>query len=821
MIEAHPCLSDSALAAIARNELDDVELRSCERHLECCGACREQLEMRSADATIWQSAREFLPDDQFDQQRFGCGDERTEVDDSGGAAQLLKFLAPTDDPHMLGRLGSYEVSGIVGAGGMGIVLKAFEPSLARFVALKVLAPSFWSDPQARQRFAREARAAASIVHDNVIEIYGVDEVNGIPFFAMPYLRGDTLQARIDRQGPFGTEETLRVAMQVASGLAAAHAQGLVHRDIKPTNILLGTGAERVRITDFGIAHSVSDPHLTQSGFVAGTPQFMSPEQVRGEGVDGRTDLFSLGSVMYAMCAGRPPFQADSNYELLHRIVSSEFTPLETINPAIPDWLAAIVAKLLRPDPSDRYQSAEELAQQLEQCLASLQPTANVERPKTVTRLEAKYRRQRRSNARRILWGGFFMGICSIAIIGLAILMNGLAPETDAAKSIKVHGQVVNDQGAPIAGVTVLAVQKTWPNNRYQQQMLKTTTDNQGRFQFEQFAVPGKQYAFLLTVVSDRWLMTSEYRVVKDGAQQDPVVLRTAQSQPVTIQFVYAAGKPISKVRALPSGRVTKDGKEYLSYPQQVMDAGVTANKDGEVPFGSWLPGERGAIVYLVDDQIATSEFTVADNRSVSVTVAMSAPKPPPGPPIHVEGRVVDAAGKPVGDVHVWAIQKTWPQNRYRQDALSTKTDAQGRFRFDKFATARSQYAFLVTVIADGYAMTSEYQVVKDGSQKDPITLKLEPSEPVIIEVQDAAGKSIEGIEVSPAERKIDESKHFLNYSMHMKDTAKKTDARGEVSFTAWRPGESGTVFYRWQEKVGELQFKVGDSRRVTIMLPRE
>lgn len=821
MSELNQCLSDSALAAIARNELDDVELQSCERHLEWCGSCREQLEMRSADAVIWQSARTFLLDDDFDQQRFGC-EGQTANEKGDGAAQLLKFLAPTDDPHMLGRLGSYEVSGIVGAGGMGIVLKAFEPSLARFVALKVLAPSFWKDHQARERFAREARAAASIVDDNVIEIYGVDEVNEIPFFAMPYLRGDTLQARIDRQGPFRTEEILRVAMQVASGLAAAHAQGLVHRDIKPANILLGTGADRVRITDFGIVRSPSDPNITQSGFVAGTPQFMSPEQVRGESIDGRSDLFSLGSVMYAMCAGRPPFQANSNYELLHKIVSSEFAPLEEMNPAIPDWLAAIVAKLLRPAPADRFQSAAELAQQLEQCLASLQHSTSRALPKTVTRLEAKYRRQRRSNSRRILLGGLVMCMClgSIAIMGFAFL-NGQATDSDTAKSIVVRGQVVNDQGAPISGVTVLAVQKTWPNDRYQQQMLKTATDDKGDFQFKEFAVSGRQYAFLLTVISDQWLMTSEYRLVKDGAQQEPVVMRTSKSQPVTIRFVDAAGRPVTKVSALPSGRFTKDGKQYLSYAQQVRDSGVLADNRGEVRFGSWLPGEKGSIDYLLNDEIVSSEFTVADNRSVTVIVPTSVPNPPTGPPIHVDGRVVDAAGKPVGDVQVWAIQKTWPQNRYRQDSRSTKTDAEGRFRFEKFATARGQYAFLVTVLAEGYAMTSEYQLVEDGSQKGPITLKLEPSEPVTIVVKDAAGNPLEGVEVSPAERKLNESTSFLNYSMHMKDTAKKTDVRGEVSFTAWRPGESAKVYYRRQDQVGELQFQVSDSRRATISIPNE
>ena len=528
MNELNQCLSDSTLAAIADNELDVPELLTCERHLEQCGSCREHLEIRSADALIWKLARTFLLDDEFDEQRFGHG-EVSPQDDRDDAAQLLRFLAPTDDPYMLGRLGSYEVAGIVGAGGMGIVLKALEPSLARFVALKVLAPRYWTNPEARVRFAREARAAASIVHDNVIEIYGVDEMNGIPFFAMPYLRGDTLQARIDRQGPLRTEEILRVAMQVASGLAAAHAQGLVHRDIKPANILLGTGAERVRITDFGIAHCGSDPHLTQSGAVAGTPQYMSPEQVRGEPVDGRTDLFSLGSVMYVMCAARPPFQAASNYEVLHKIVSSVAPRLEDLNPAVPDWLAAIVAKLHRPKPEDRYSSAEELAQQLEQCLASLQQPGAVSRPKTVTRLEAKYRQQRRSNSRRVLLGGFFMS--AIAIVVLAIWMVLQGPDVDSKTSVVVRGQVVNAQGAPVPDVSVFAVQKTWPNDSYQQQMLKTTTDKEGHFQFEDFATPGKQYAFLVTVISDQWLMTSEYRLVKDGSQQDPVVLRTDKSPP--------------------------------------------------------------------------------------------------------------------------------------------------------------------------------------------------------------------------------------------------------------------------------------------------
>jgi serine/threonine protein kinase len=810
----NPCLPESAFSSIADNRINDAELRIYERHLEFCERCREQLEAQSADAGLWQSVRDFLSDDQFDQQRFDCGGQPGR-DASEDSEELLKFLGPTDDPHMLGRLGAYEVAGIIGAGGMGVVVKAFEPSLARFVALKVLAPRFWRDEQSRERFAREARAAASIVHENVIEIYGVHEVNGIPFFAMPYLRGETLEARIKRQGPLRIEEILRVAMQVAAGVAAAHAQGLVHRDVKPANILLGSGAERVRITDFGIAHLQTEPRITQSGLIAGTPQYMSPEQVRGETLDGRSDLFSLGSVMYAMCTGRPPFQADSNYQLLHQVVSADRVPVEDINPAVPDWLAAIVAKLHSPLPADRYQSAEELAGDLQQCLASLQQPTTVSRPRSVSRLEGKYRRKRRSPSRRLFLGGFLMAVCILTIIGLLAFQPGVP----AADSVDVRGQVVNEAGKPVPDVTVAVVRKTWPNNRYRQEMLKTTTDKDGRFAIEKFAEAGKQYAFLVTVISDKHLMTSEYRLVRDGAQQDRIVLPTEKSQPVTIRFQDSSGKPVANVRALPFGRMTKNGTEYLSYAQQVYNAGVEVDENGKVPFGSWKPGEQGSLVYLVNNQIETAEFSVPEDRTVTVEVSPSPSKPASGQPIYVAGQVVGPDGKPLAKLKVLAIQKTWPNNRYRQDALSATTDAQGKFRFDKFATSGNQYAFLLTVVADGYAMVSEYQLIRDGSQKPPVTLKVEPAKPVTVVVKEANGRPAEGVEISPAERIVDEQTTYLLYSAHMKDTAKMTSASGEVSFSFWQPGESGSVYFNHKDQRGEIKFKVSDDRRVTITLP--
>ena len=198
---------------------------------------------------------------------------------------VLAYLGPTDDPQMLGRLGPYEIVGVIGRGGMGVVLKGFDRPLNRFVAIKVLAPMLATSSAARQRFAREARAAAAVVHQHVIAIHQVDEFRGLPYLVMPYLSGPSLQRRIDRDGALSVLEVLRIGRQVALGLAAAHEQGLVHRDVKPANILLESDVERVTITDFGLARAIDDVSITQPGIIAGTPQYMSPEQSRGEAVD--------------------------------------------------------------------------------------------------------------------------------------------------------------------------------------------------------------------------------------------------------------------------------------------------------------------------------------------------------------------------------------------------------------------------------------------------------------------------------------------------------------------------------------------------------
>lgn len=298
---------------------------------------------------------------------------------------------------------------------MGIVLKGFDAALSRYAAIKVLSPHYASSGAARQRFAREAQAAAAVVHDNVIGIHGVYEFNRLPYLVMPYVKGESLQKRIDRAAPLSVAEVLRIASQSAKGLAAAHDQGLVHRDIKPGNILLPANVERVIITDFGLARAADDASLTRSGVIAGTPQYMSPEQAKGDPIDHRSDLFSLGSMMYAMCTGHPPFRAESPYGILRRITDNEPRSIRDINHDIPDWLEAIVLKLLKKQPDHRYLTAAEVATLLEDCLAHVQQPMRVDLPSSLPQPS----RRQRTTTKRVM--GTLLIVVTAAIVFCFIL----------------------------------------------------------------------------------------------------------------------------------------------------------------------------------------------------------------------------------------------------------------------------------------------------------------------------------------------------------------------------------------------------------------
>src|SRR5262245_26329779 len=301
----------------------------------------------------------------------GVTETRGDGASPGSNQDFLDFLTPPRDPGHLGRLGHYEIHSVIGRGGMGIVLKGFDERLDRVVAVKLLAPQYAANAAARKRFLREAKAMAAVVHDHVVTVHAV-ESEPIPHIVMQLVQGVSLEERLDKTGPLEVKEILRIGMQAACGLAAAHAQGLIHRDIKPANILLENGVERVKITDFGLARTQDEMRATQVGTIVGTPVFMSPEQADGKPVDSRSDLFSLGSVLYALCTGPAPFRPTPLGAVIKRVIEDTPRPIREINPDIPDWLEAVIAKLHAKKPDDRFQTAKEVAALLEHRLAHVQ-----------------------------------------------------------------------------------------------------------------------------------------------------------------------------------------------------------------------------------------------------------------------------------------------------------------------------------------------------------------------------------------------------------------------------------------------------------------
>ncbi|NQV28553.1 MAG: protein kinase, partial [Rhodopirellula sp.] len=326
-----------------------------------------------ADATLlYQNGS--TQDDEFESADFNP-DEREamtqHLDDSSDEIPL-GYLEPSSRDDSLGRLGHYEILEVIGSGAFGTVLKAFDEKLHRIVAIKVLAPQMVATSPARKRFLREARSSAAVRHENVVSIYAVED-EPIPYLVMEYIPGQTLQQRLDGNGPLDLVSVLRMGKQIADGLAAAHDQQLIHRDIKPGNILLETSIQdHVKITDFGLARAADDASMTQSGMIAGTPLYMAPEQAQGQKLDQRADLFSLGSVLYQMLSGRPPFRAPNTVAVLKRVVEDTPRPIKEIIPEVPDWMCELIGHLHAKNPDERYSSAKEVSDVLAQCLLDVQ-----------------------------------------------------------------------------------------------------------------------------------------------------------------------------------------------------------------------------------------------------------------------------------------------------------------------------------------------------------------------------------------------------------------------------------------------------------------
>ena len=366
------CPSRRELESFLQRGLAEESVSSVEDHISSCDLCAETLVQLSSTADT----------NVVNQHAHGAADEDAVSNDLPGEeesfdltpppfasvavpvataeSELLPFLGPPRRVDSPGTLGAYDVLSVLGRGGMGIVLEAEDPQLHRRVALKVIKPTFADHPQARERFLREARAVAAIIHDNIVSIYHVGE-DSVPFLTMPLLDGETLSDRLKHESPLPVTAVLTIAREVADGLEAAHTNGVIHRDIKPSNIWLERSTDRVKLLDFGLARLDSEnSQLTGSNVVAGTPEYMAPEQAESLEIDARCDLFSLGAVMYRMLTGTSPFAGDTPLAVLSALANRTPRPMEELNPGVSPELASLVMQLLEKDREQRPHSAREV-----------------------------------------------------------------------------------------------------------------------------------------------------------------------------------------------------------------------------------------------------------------------------------------------------------------------------------------------------------------------------------------------------------------------------------------------------------------------------
>ncbi|MGH7226156.1 MAG: serine/threonine-protein kinase, partial [Gemmataceae bacterium] len=390
---ASACPDVSVLQQLALGRMPPQQMERLAQHCEQCPRCLQLLHsLKAEDSSIGALAAQGAAADPSGNSVVNALIERLKrlpppssleltkpfaeaVTSSGEAvaAQVVEgnragdiLLAPPQSPDEIGRLGGYRVLKILGAGGMGMVYHAEDVHLQRPIALKVMKPEVAKNPMARERFVREARAAAKLKSDHVVNIYQVGEERQVVFLAMEFLEGMSLDDWLKKGRKPSLAQAARMGRQIALGLADAHGCGLIHRDIKPGNIWLDSRHQgRAKLLDFGLARGDHEEHqLTQSGAIVGTPAYMAPEQARGANVDYRADLFSLGVVLYRLTTGRLPFRGDNTMALLAALALDTPTPPRQLNADIPPRMAALIERLLAKDREQRPKTAKTVADEL-------------------------------------------------------------------------------------------------------------------------------------------------------------------------------------------------------------------------------------------------------------------------------------------------------------------------------------------------------------------------------------------------------------------------------------------------------------------------
>ncbi|MEM6473844.1 MAG: serine/threonine-protein kinase, partial [Planctomycetota bacterium] len=440
-----------------RTSIGEATHDSMQSRLDGCQRCRELVESLSATDPFFAESRSALSglvSGDLDAKRSILvldegidASESAKEQDSPLLAVVRSLLGPTDDETAIGCLGRFAVTGIIGSGGMGIVLKARSLDVDRVVAIKIPQPQHWQATGTLLTIEREARSAAAVVHPNVISIYHVDRYRDVPYLVMPYLSGESLEQRLRRlhgssagdRGRLNIAGVLRILRQVAAALKAAHSCGVIHRDVKPANILLVGGTERAVLSDFGLAKIQSDATCTATGTFAGTPIYLSPEQASGRVAGPASDMFSLGTVLWTMLAGEPPFAGLHTHAIIHRIAGGEIPRLPDSGSRTPDYLLRLLAKLHDPDPASRP-DAESMLEWIEQCERYETHPDRQMLPKALTTT---------GQDRRGVSIGLFAATVLIACLlsGLMLLQGCLF---DVSKKTKQPGIISQPDVAPIA-----------------------------------------------------------------------------------------------------------------------------------------------------------------------------------------------------------------------------------------------------------------------------------------------------------------------------------------------------------------------------------
>ncbi len=397
------------------------------------------------------------------------GEERT--DDSSSAASRFAFLSEARSSDELGWLGPYRIRGVLGEGGMGIVFDAEDSQLCRRVALKILKPELAQKSLLRERFLQEARAAAALPTDHVVSIYQVNSEGDVPYLAMQYLEGESLEQYLKRVGRIPAAEAARLGSEIALGLSVAHDKGLIHRDIKPANIWLEAmhsgAAPRVKLLDFGLARAVGTvSNLTASGIIVGTPHYMAPEQARGMTLDHRCDLFSLGCVLYVALTGVKPFDGSDLLSLLTSLAVDEPRPIPELAPATPVKLVELIRELLSKSPDQRPTTAHEVAERL-RALESV-PTLIVPSPVVATTPKMESRTRAAKSRTNHFGMGLFLGSVLAAMIVLLgvwawIKLGSSPPKANVDCSLQAHPipvGVLQSLSGPLASTSDPIVEAT-------------------------------------------------------------------------------------------------------------------------------------------------------------------------------------------------------------------------------------------------------------------------------------------------------------------------------------------------------------------------